>query len=123
MQYAQKKQIENTYIVRERDRRRSREFLAVLAIGVPLGLFLWLFTWQNLQVITLGRETTRLQEIKLDLEKTNKRLRLEVERLTALDAVEDKASQIGLRPADPAKVLSVSIDVAVAETPSRERSR
>ena len=35
--YAQKKPIENTHIVRERDRRRFRELLAVLALGVPIG--------------------------------------------------------------------------------------
>jgi len=109
MRYAQKKQIENTYIVRERDRRRSRELLGVLAVGVPLGLFLWLFTWQNLEVFRLGREATRLQEVKTDLEQTNKRLRLEVERLTALEQVEQKAERLGLQPAEPADIVEVSI--------------
>lgn len=109
MRYAQKKQIENTYIVRERDRHRSRELLGVLAVGVPLGLFLWLFTWQNLEVFRLGREATRLQEVKSDLEQTNKKLRLEVERLTALDEVEQKAAKIGLQPVEPSRVLEVSI--------------
>lgn len=117
MRYAQKKQIENTYIVRERDRRRSRELLGVLAVGVPLALFLWLFTWQNLEVFRLGREATRLQAVKTDLEHSNKRLKLEVERLTALDEVEDKAARIGLGPADPAKV----IDVSVTRTPEGAR--
>jgi hypothetical protein len=60
--YTQKKPIDNTHIVRERDRRRNRELLAVLSLGIPIGLFLLLFTWQNLEVIRLGRETTRLQK-------------------------------------------------------------
>lgn len=110
MRYAQKKQIENTYIVRERDRHRSRELLGVLAVGVPLGLFLWLFTWQNLEVFRLGREATRLQEVKTDLQQTNKKLRLEVERLTALEEVEHKATRIGLQTAEPERVVEVTIN-------------
>ena len=60
--YTQKKPIDNTHIVRERDRQRIRELLAVLSLGIPIGLFLLLFTWQNLEVIRLGREATRLQK-------------------------------------------------------------
>jgi hypothetical protein len=60
--YAQKKPIDNVHIVRERDRRRSRELLAVLVLGVPIALFLLLFTWQNLEVIRLGHEATALQK-------------------------------------------------------------
>jgi hypothetical protein len=122
MRYAQKKQIDNTYIVRERDRRRSRELLGVLAVGVPLGLFLWLFTWQNLEVFRLGREATRLQEVKTDLQQTNKRLRLEVERLTALEEVEEKAERIGLRPAAPERVVEVTVNGGRA-TPAADPAR
>ena len=122
MRYAQKKQIDNTYIVRERDRRRSRELLGVLAVGVPLGLFLWLFTWQNLEVFRLGREATRLQEVKTDLQQTNKRLRLEVERLTALEEVEQKAERIGLRPAAPERVVEVTVNGGRA-TPAADPAR
>lgn len=119
MRYAQKKPIENTFIVRERDRRRSRELLGVLAFGIPLGLFLWLFTWQNLEVLRLGREATRLQAVRTDLERTNKKLRLEIERLTALGTVEERAIRIGLGPVDPANVLDVTVGASLtaAEPP------
>ena len=60
--YTQKKPIENTHIVRERDRQRNRELFAVLSLGIPIGLFLLLFTWQNLEVIRLGREAQRFGE-------------------------------------------------------------
>ena len=76
--YTQKKPIENAHIVRERDRRRFRELLAVLALGVPIGLFLLLFTWQNLEVIRLGREVTRLQNARKELSEDNKRLQFEL---------------------------------------------
>src|SRR5207237_10832065 len=98
--YTQKKPIENAHIVRERDRQRFRELLAVLALGVPIGLFLLLFTWQNLEVIRLGREATRLQKALKDSEAEHKSLQLELERLTSFDTVEKKAEGLGLQPSD-----------------------
>ncbi|HUF17220.1 MAG TPA: hypothetical protein VMS12_04155 [Thermoanaerobaculia bacterium] len=95
--YTQKRPIENAHIVRERDRQRLRELLAVLSLGVPLGMFLLLFTWQNIEVMRLGRQATRLQSSQETLENRNKDLRLEVERLTALGTVESKAISLGLR--------------------------
>src|SRR5687767_15561096 len=91
--YAQKKPIENTHIVRERDRQRFRELYAVLSLGVPIGLFLLLFTWQNLEVIRLGREATRLQKSLQTVGTEHKALRAELDRLTSFDAVEEKANQ------------------------------
>lgn len=106
--YAQKKSIENTHIVRERDRQRYRELLAVLSLGVPVGLFLLLFTWQNLEVIRLGREATRLQSVRKDLVDKNKALQVEIERLTALGTVEQKALALGFDKTDPARIVVVS---------------
>jgi hypothetical protein len=106
--YAQKKPIENIHIVRERDRQRFRELLAVLALGIPIGLFLLLFTWQNLEVIRLGHEATHLQKARKEIEDSNKQLRLELDRLTALDAVEQKATALGFQPTDPRSIVTVS---------------
>jgi cell division protein FtsL len=105
--YAEKKPIENTHIVRERDRERFRELLAVFALGVPLALFLLLFTWENVEVIRLGREATQLQATRKALEDSNKNLRLETERLTSLSAVESKANALGLARTDAARVVLV----------------
>jgi chromosome segregation ATPase len=87
--YTQKKPIENAHIVRERDRRRFRELLAVFALGVPIGLFLLLFTWQNLEVIRLGREATRLQKSLKDTEAAHKSLEAELDRLTSFETVNE----------------------------------
>ncbi|HWS71541.1 MAG TPA: hypothetical protein VN605_05480 [Thermoanaerobaculia bacterium] len=106
--YAQKKPIENIHIVRERDRQRFRELLAVLALGIPIGLFLLLFTWQNLEVIRLGHEATSLQKARKQIEDSNKQLRFELDRLTALDAVEQKAGALGFQPTDPRSIVTVS---------------
>jgi cell division protein FtsB len=112
--YAQKRAIENTHIVRERDRRRFRELLAVLALGVPVGAFLLIFTWQNLEVIRLGREATRLQSTRETLANTNKNLRLEIERLTSLAAVERKALSLGFAPTDASRIVLISPQPAQA---------
>jgi len=105
--YAQKKPIENTHIVRERDRRRSRELWAVLALGVPIGAFLLLFTWQNLEVIRLGHEATRLQKQKQEIENGNKALQLELDRRTSLANVEQRAVTLGFQRTDPRAVVMV----------------
>jgi len=105
--YAQKKPIENTHIVRERDRQRFRELIAVAGIGLPIGLFLLLFTWQNLEVMRLGHEATRLQKQKKEIENSNKNLNLELDRLTALASVESRATALGFGRTDPNMVVMV----------------
>jgi len=106
--YAQKKTVENIHIVRERDRQRFRELLAVLSLGIPICLFLLLFTWQNLEVIRLGREATRLQQKRKQIEDANKALQLELDRLTSLDSVERKAVALGFTPTDAGAVVMVT---------------
>ncbi len=106
--YAQKKTVENTHIVRERDRQRFRELFAVFSIGVPIGLFLLLFTWQNLEVIRLAREATRLQKIEQALQNENKTLRLQIEKLTALDEVESKAVKLGFRTTESKQIVIIN---------------
>ena len=121
--YAQKKSIDNVHIVRERDRKRSRELIAVLAVGVPIGLFLLLFTWQNLEVIRLGREATRLQQQRKALENTHKTLQLELDHLTSLHAVEQKAIALGFERTDPRAVVMVQRGSADREPRTAEREK
>jgi hypothetical protein len=116
--YTQKKPIDNTHIVRERDRRRNRELLAVLSLGIPIGLFLLLFTWQNLEVIRLGRETTRLQKTWKDTEAAHKALEAERDRLTSFDTVETQAAKLGFAPADPKTIVMVQSGSAAAPPPA-----
>jgi len=107
--YTQKKPIENTHIVREKDRQRFRELLAVLSLGVPIGLFLLLFTWQNLEVIRLGREATRLQKNLKEIEAEHKTLQLELDRMTSFSTVEQKAIELGFQPTDPKAIVMVDV--------------
>ena len=105
--YTQKKSIDNTHIVRERDRQRNRELVAVLSLGVPIGLFLLLFTWQNLEVIRLGREATRLQKDLKNVTAEHKALQAELDRLTSFDAVEKKANDLGFAATDAKAIVIV----------------
>ena len=105
--YAQKKSIENAHIVRERDRQRFRELFAVLTLGIPIGLFLLLFTWQNLEVIRLGHEATRLQNQRKQIENETKALQLRLDQMTSLHSVEQKAGGLGFEKTDPRSVVMV----------------
>jgi hypothetical protein len=113
--YTQKKSIENAHIVRERDRQRFRELLAVLSLGAPIGLFLLLFTWQNLEVIRLGHEATRLQQQRKQIEDANKQLQLELDRLTSLESVEKKAEALGFATSRPQAIVMVTSPPAPPE--------
>ena len=110
--YTQKKPIDNTHIVRERDRQRNRELTAVLFLGAPIGLFLLLFTWQNLEVIRLGREATRLQKDLKQVEAEHKALQAELDRMTSFDAVEQKASAMGFSTTDSKSIVTVDVTPA-----------
>jgi cell division protein FtsB len=113
--YAQKKPIENVHIVRERDRERLRELLALLSLGIPIAAFLLLFTWQNLEVIRLGRDATRLQKTSTELREQNRRLRVEIERLTALEKVEAQARSLGFEHTDSRSIAVVRTSPAAGE--------
>ena len=116
--YAQKKPIENTHIVRERDRQRFRELFSVVVLGLFIAGFLIIFTWQNLSVIRLGHEATRLQQEKKQLENANKALRLEIDKLTSLASVEQRATVLGFEKSDPRVVVTVTRDTANGQRPT-----
>ncbi len=123
--YAQKKSIENVHIVRERDRQRFRELFAVLALGIPIGLFLLLFTWQNLEVIRLGHEATHLQNQRKQIENENKALQLQLDQLTSLHSVEQKATALGFERTDPRALVMVERppDNSTTRQPDNPRKR
>lgn len=105
--YAQQKAIDNVHIVRERDRQRFRELLAVCSLAIPIGIFLLLFSWQNIEVIRLAREATVLQEMRSELERVNRKLALEMEARTALSDISQRAGDLDLQPADSVVVVRI----------------
>lgn len=120
--YAQKKPIENTHIVREKDRERFRELFAAVLLAAPLGTFLLLFTFQNVEVIRLGREATRLQESREALVEQQKNLRLELERLQSLGGVERSATALGFESTPADRIVTVTDVPPTAQRVVPERS-
>ena len=120
--YAQKKSIDNVHIVRERDRQRLRDLVTVVLVGLPIGLFLALFTYQNLEVIRLGHEATRLQKRRAEIENENKALQLELDRLTSLQSVEQKAAKLGFERTDARAVVKVEKKSVTVVKTACERS-
>jgi len=121
--YAQKKSIDNVHIVRERDRQRLRDLVTVVLVGLPIGLFLALFTYQNLEVIRLGHEATRLQKRRAEIENENKALQLELDRLTSLQSVEQKAAKLGFERTDARAVVKVNVGQALLPVPPPGQAR
>ena len=52
--YASHRPVVNAYLVRQRDRRRLRELLLVLALALPLAGSVLCYTWIHLQVLGAG---------------------------------------------------------------------
>ena len=81
----------------------------VIGAGIYGFCFLLLFTWENLEVIRLGRETTRLRAVQRELEQENKRLRLDLEKMTSLGAVEKRARSLGFVETEEGQVIVARI--------------
>ncbi len=96
--YAIHRPVENSYLVRERDRRLIRELLAVVALVLVLGGGLLVFTWVHIEIVRTGyRIEERERELHSVLEE-ERRCRLEVARMTHPEHIEERASRIlGMR--------------------------
>ena len=91
--YAYRRPVENSYLVRDRDRRRLRELVLVLAALLPLGVGLITYTWVHTEVIATGY---RIRELESALEAEARRLeglRLEASYLSSPAVVEERAAR------------------------------
>ena len=87
----------NTYLVRERDRRRLRELAVVLLIVVSLGGGLLAYTWIHLEVLSTGYRIVELERRERQLAQEERRWRLEAAYLASPQEVERRAvSELGL---------------------------
>ena len=60
MAYAVRRPVENVYLVRERDRRRSRELFGFALAAVPPVVVLFVAIWANVKTVELGYQLARL---------------------------------------------------------------
>ncbi|HXO19230.1 MAG TPA: cell division protein FtsL [Thermoanaerobaculia bacterium] len=99
--YAFRRPVVNTYLVRERDRRRLRELAAVALVVLSLGSGLLTYTWMHLEVLNTGYRIGDLERRLRELAEEERRLRLESAYLASPRQIQVRAArELGMQ--DPA---------------------
>jgi len=92
-EYAIKKDVRNNPIVREVDQARQRELWTSVAIGCVLVVALLFSAWQHFELLRHGYQLEELQRQRAAEEETARRLKLEIETLTAPKRIERLATE------------------------------
>jgi cell division protein FtsL len=117
MAYAVRRTVENVYLVRERDRVRTREFVALALAAVPPLLVLLAAIWANLETVRLGYQLATVGRQRETLLERNRQLRMERAQATSLVRVDAIARRtLGLVPPSPEQVLLIQ-DEALKKAP------
>lgn len=113
--YAYHRQVENSWLVRERDRRRLRELALVVLAASTVVLALLAYTWLNVRVLETAYNIDELEGMLKDLERQRAALALEEARATALPIVEARAAaELGMVSATAARTVRWEAFVAPA---------
>ena len=97
--YAFTRPVVNTYLVRERDRRRFRELALVLLVVVSLGGGLLAYTWIHLEVLRTGYRIDTLESELTKLTREERQLRLMAAHLSSPSQIERRAvEELGMQP-------------------------
>ena len=97
--YVVDRPVVNSYLVRERDRRRLRELFLVVLLGVLLGLCLLSYTWLQVELLASGYRAGELEQRLHGLERIERELRLEASYLASPQRIERRATEeLGMRP-------------------------
>lgn len=90
-EYVVRRPVDNSYLVRQRDRRRRRELATVFLALVPVASGMLGYVWLNLKLVNIGYEVDRLERT-LELEERQQReLWLEAAYLASPERVHDAA--------------------------------
>ncbi len=89
--YAIHRPVENTYLVRERDRRFVRELVGVVAAVLVLGGGLLAYTWVHIEILRTGYRIDELEKRLHRLLEDERRWRLETASLTHPEQIEQRA--------------------------------
>lgn len=108
MVYAVRRQVENVYLVRERDRRRTRELLALVLAAIPPVLVLFGAIWANLETVRAGYQLASVQKQCEDQLERNRHLKMAIAQASALGRVEEIArGRLGLVPPSPEQLVLI----------------
>jgi len=97
--------VANTYLVRERDRRRWRDLGTVALFVAPVGLSMLVYASVHLKVLELGLEITVLERRLDALNDEENRLRRSAASLTSPERLERVMGEMGLVYPDVDHVL------------------
>jgi cell division protein FtsL len=106
--YAVRRPVANVYLVRERDRRRSRELLAFALAALPPMAVLFAAIWANLETVRLGYQLERLDRQREQLVEKNRQLKTARAQASALSRIESVArGRLGLLPPRPDQLVLI----------------
>ncbi len=107
-QYVVRQEVDNSYLVRQRDRRRRRELAAVLLALVPVASGMLGYVWLNLRMVHIGYEVDRLERILRVEEQRGRELWVESAYLSSPERIQAEAAQrLGMIPADLNRLVFV----------------
>jgi hypothetical protein len=121
MAYAVRRPVENVYLVRERDRRRSRELFALACAAIPPVVVLFVAIWANVKTVELGYQIAKLAKRREALVERKRQLEMDRAQAAALSRVEDVSRRtLGLVPPTLDQVVLVK-DAALVSAPPPAR--
>ncbi|HEX5760307.1 MAG TPA: cell division protein FtsL [Thermoanaerobaculia bacterium] len=104
--YAVRRPVRNSYLVRERDRRRVRELAVVLLAVGCLGGGLLAYTWIHAELLRAGYRIDELERRREELERLERQLLLEASYLASPQRVERRAvEELRMQPPAIEQVL------------------
>ena len=86
--YAVRRPVANVYLVRERDRKRTRELLALAMATLPPMAVLFAAIWANIETVRLGYQLERLESQREVLVRRHRILAAEKAAASSLERVE-----------------------------------
>ena len=121
MAYAVRRPVENVYLVRERDRRRSLELFGFALAAVPPVVVLFVAIWANVKTVELGYQLAKVAKKREALVEMKRKLEMDRAQAAALSRVEDVSRRtLGLVPPTLDQVVLVK-DAALAPAPPPAR--
>lgn len=90
--YVVRRPVLNSYLVRQRDRKRRQELGLVLIIILPLAIGLLGYVWLNLELIDVGYEVHDLERTLKQEQQLQRKLFVESSYLSSPEQVQSRAS-------------------------------
>ncbi len=92
-EYVIGRNVDNSYLVRQRDRRRRRELAAVFLALVPVATGMLGYVWLNLKLVNIGYEVDRLEKVLQREQQRERQLWVESAYLSSPERVQSVARE------------------------------